>query len=248
MFTKYRTEAFIFNKKDFLETDRFFYVFSKDFGFLELLAKGERKINSKLRNCLEVFYLSNIEFVQGKKYKTITGCEIINNFSFIKKSFQKLKISFKISQLLKDFLKFEEEDKKIFDLIVSTFNKLNEKNDDILKEEMIYQFFFWKFLSILGYKPEINNCLICQKKLTSEMKYFYFSEKEGGIICKKCFLKLKDKTKTMKVNKEILAILNLILKENNFSKLEKIKINKKQISDLNKISLKFYSFVLENLL
>ena len=65
MFTHYRTKGIILQKTDRGETDRLFTFYTKDFGKLDLLARAERKITSKLRGGLELFYLSEVEFIQG---------------------------------------------------------------------------------------------------------------------------------------------------------------------------------------
>jgi len=80
MFTHYRTEGFILKKIDRGEADRIFTVYTRDFGKLDLLAKAERKIKSKLRGGLELFYLSDIEFIQGKTHKTLTDTILVENF------------------------------------------------------------------------------------------------------------------------------------------------------------------------
>ena len=80
MFIHYRTQGFILKKIDRGEVDRIFTIYTKDFGKLELLAKAERKIQSKLRGGLELFYLSEIEFIQGKAHKTLTDAILIDNF------------------------------------------------------------------------------------------------------------------------------------------------------------------------
>ena len=72
MFLNYRTKGFIFKKEDRGEADQLFTIYTKDFGKLEILGKAIRKISSKLRSGAETFYLSEIEFIQGKTYKTLT--------------------------------------------------------------------------------------------------------------------------------------------------------------------------------
>ncbi|KPJ55867.1 hypothetical protein AMJ49_06190, partial [Parcubacteria bacterium DG_74_2] len=59
------------------EWDRIFIIYTRDFGKLKVLARAERKIKSKLRAGLELFYLSEIEFIQGKNYKTLTNAVLI---------------------------------------------------------------------------------------------------------------------------------------------------------------------------
>jgi hypothetical protein len=65
MATHYRTQGIILKTQDVGEADRVFTVFTKQFGKLRLRAVSERKITSKLRGGLELFYLSDIEFIQG---------------------------------------------------------------------------------------------------------------------------------------------------------------------------------------
>jgi len=69
MFTHYRTQGFILKKADAGEADRLFTVYTKDFGKLELLARAVRKIKSKLRAGLEIFYLSEMNSSREKPRK-----------------------------------------------------------------------------------------------------------------------------------------------------------------------------------
>ena len=63
MVVYYRTQGIILRKQDADEADRVFTIFTKDFGKLKLRAVSERKITSKLRGGLELFYLSEMEFI-----------------------------------------------------------------------------------------------------------------------------------------------------------------------------------------
>ena len=70
MAVHYRTQAFILNKTDWNEADQIFTVYTEEFGKIKIVAKAIRKIKSKLRSGMDLFYLSEIEFIQGKSYKT----------------------------------------------------------------------------------------------------------------------------------------------------------------------------------
>lgn len=240
MFLRYRTKGFIFKKKDFRESDRIFSIFTQNFGNLEILAKSERKITSKLRLALELFYLSDIEFIQGKTYKTLTDASGREKFKNIRMNLEKLEIAFRISEILKNFLKFQEPDKKIWNLIISTFKELNTKYNI---QDTIYYYFLWNFLSILGYQPELNNCVLCQVSHQPKFK-FYFSSKEGGIICQNCFkrISLQEKDYISKINLKVLKILKILLREN-IDILRKIKISWEEKRNLETLSENFLSFL-----
>ncbi|MBU4204806.1 recombination protein O N-terminal domain-containing protein [Patescibacteria group bacterium] len=68
----YRTIGFVLKKNDIGEADRIFTVFTLDFGKVKISGKAIRKIASKLKGGIDVISLSEIEFIQGKAYKTLT--------------------------------------------------------------------------------------------------------------------------------------------------------------------------------
>ncbi|MCX6719496.1 MAG: DNA repair protein RecO, partial [Candidatus Staskawiczbacteria bacterium] len=124
MTTHYKTKGFVFRKNERAEADQNFSVFTKDFGKLELHAKSIRKITSKLRADIDIFYFSEIEFIQGKNTKTITDAIKIVKFDGARVDFRGLKVLNQISETLEGFIKGQEKDEKTFDLISEIFLKL----------------------------------------------------------------------------------------------------------------------------
>ncbi|OIP76093.1 MAG: DNA repair protein RecO [Parcubacteria group bacterium CG2_30_36_18] len=241
MFLNYWTKGFILKKEDRGEADQIFTIYTKDFGKLEILGKAIRKISSKLRSGAETFYLSEIEFIQGKTYKTLTDAILVEKFKNLRKDLKRLPIAYKISEILDNLVRGQEADEKIWYLLNETFNKLN--NCQIVKLsncQLLYYYFLWSLLSILGYKPELYNCSLCQKKLIPEK--LYFNPKEGGIICQNCFKKLKS---GKEVKPEIVKILRIML-EKNWITLSKLKIEKLYLKSLAEISKECYSYIRNN--
>ncbi|MBZ9572336.1 DNA repair protein RecO [Patescibacteria group bacterium] len=232
----YRTQGIILKKEDLREADRVFTFFTRDFGKLELLARGERKIKSKLRAGLELFYLTDIEFIQGKTYKTLTDTSLIDNFKNIRKNLERLKIANLIAEILNDFLKGEEKDENLWELLNDIFLKLNNLVSKNLLS-LLYYYFFWNFFSILGYEPQLYNCTLCQKKIKPET--LYFSPEEGGIICPHCFKKEK---KIKKIDLNIVKILRLILKKD-WNTLKRIKIERPFKKELKDVSENYLSLI-----
>jgi len=169
MFVHYRAYGLIFKKEDRAEADQLFTVYTKDFGKLEILGRAIRKISSKLRSGAEIFYLSEIEFIQGKTHKTLTDAILIEKFENLKNNLNKLKIAYKISQVLDNLVSGQEPDEKIWQLLNETFGKLNKLEISNLKLELLYYYFFWNLVSLLGYRPEISNCTIQGKKINCDI-------------------------------------------------------------------------------
>jgi DNA repair protein RecO (recombination protein O) len=240
MFLRYRTLGFVFKKEDRGEADQIFKIFTKDFGKIEVLGKGIRKISSKLRSQIDIFYLSEIEFIQGKIYKRLTDALLIEKFKNLRRSFKRLSIAYQISEVLDKLIKGEERDERIWNLIFETFKNLDNPNLQFKICNLQFYYFFWNLVSILGEKPELYFCCICQKKLKSGK--IYFSEKEGGTICPVCFQKTKE---GREVSQNLVKILRIIL-EKDFDFLKRLKIKEKEFEELSKISDSYFHFLTEN--
>ncbi len=252
----YRTCGFILKKEDRSESDRLFTIFSEDFGKLEILGKAIRKITSKLRSGAESFYFSEIEFIQGKTHKTLTDAVTINKFENIRSDLEKLEIASRIVQVCDNLVAREERDEKIWQLLAEVFNRLdnckvenslemnkflagecgNEQvpRKRVWKLEIIYYYFLWNLLSILGYEINLYHCAVCQKKLEPENLYFNF--KEGGIIDSGCYQKIKDGKAILP---EVIKILRLFLKKD-WNTLLKLKIGDDHRDQLELISEEYF--------
>ena len=101
---------------------------------------------------------------------------------------------------------------KIFD----TLNDLETKSTCYF---LIYYYFLWNFLDILGYRQELYKCFFCQKELSPDS--FYFLSDKGGVSCASCF---KKEELGIKITPEIIKILRIFLEKDKEFSL-KIKIN-----------------------
>ena len=205
---KNKTEGFVLKKEDLRESDRIFTVYTKDFGKIKILGKAIRKIKSKLKGGMKLFSLSRIEFIQGKNYKTLTDAAIDKNYRGLEKNLIKLRIAYKISETLNDLIKGEEKDEEILDLLKEVFEKLDNYSLPIINYSLIYYYFLWNLLSILGYRLNLYECVICKNKLTPQQSYFNPVE---GIVCSACFRKTG---KGNEISPETIKILRLILERN----------------------------------
>jgi len=230
MFPRYQTQGFILKTEDRGEANQILTIFTKDFGKLEILAKAIRKIKSKLRGGTREFCLSEIEFIQGKTYKTLTDASLIENFNNLRKDLRRLKIAYQIAELLDNLIKGQEKDEKIWDLLNEIFEKLNNPQLPITSCQLLYYYFLWNFLSILGYKLQLYSCPICQKKLSPEK--LYFSPKEGGVVDFNCFRKVKN---GQKIETDVIKILRIFLKKDwlTLSKLKIETLNKKLLKSIS---------------
>ncbi|MFH1643478.1 MAG: DNA repair protein RecO [Patescibacteria group bacterium] len=225
-----KTSGFVLKSKNRGEVDQLFTVFTENIGKIKILARGIRKINSKLRGNFQLFNLCEIEFVQGKTYKTLTDAIVLNSFSEIKKNEGKLEIISEIADVADSLIKDQDKDVAIWKLLEITLERL--ANED---SELIYYYFLWKLLEISGYKPELYSCLLCHNRL--KPKGLYFSSQNGGLVCWNCF---KEHQGLIEILPDTVKVLRLILEKNS----KKIKINQLVFKNLKQVSNEFLSYIL----
>ncbi len=243
-FTHYRTQGIFLKKEDRGEADQLFTIFTKDYGKLEVLGRAIRKIKSKLRSGAELFYLSEIEFIQGKSYKTLTDAILIDKFKNLRGNHQKLGIAYKIADVLNSLAALEQNDEKIWQLVLATFREIENWKIENRKLEIIYYYFLWKLFDFLGYGPELYFCTICGQKLLPET--FWFLPKEGGIVCWRCFKKLSQEKKKegKEVSVDSVKILRIFLQKD-WDFVKKIKYPPESVKNLKDISEVYLQFLKE---
>ena len=204
----YRTKAFVFKKEDRSEADRIFSAFTQDFGRIDILGKAIRKIHSKLRGGIELFTLSDITFIQGKNIKKLTDANFVEKFGSIAQIPEKFEIAAAIARTIDCFIRGEEKDEGIFDILHQVFSILNKDTFDTKLYWLVYYYFMWNFFSVLGHRPELSVCAVCRQKLNPY--HLYFSNREGGVICKNCSLRNQE---ALKIKSDTVKILRLILQK-----------------------------------
>ncbi len=204
----YKTQGLVIRKTDSGEADRIFTVLSKDYGKIKIKGRAIRKITSKLRGGIDTFNLSGIEFIQGKNQKILTDAVVLEKFAGTKRDLAKIKISQMIGQSLDSLLVAEEKDEKVWNLTNKVYEKLNQYELSSSHYLLLYYYFLWNLFSILGYKPELFYCSVCQQKLNPDI--LCFSSNEGGAVCELCVSKIVG---TRKINADLVKILRLILKK-----------------------------------
>lgn len=237
MSVKYRTKGLFFKRIERGEADEVLKIYTENFGKLEILGKGIRKISSKLRFASQLFYFSEIEFVQGRNQKILTDAILIEKFLQIRNNLVKLAIAYKVGDVLDDLILPEERDEKVWKLIIDFFYRLNNAKGSFQNYKIQYFYFFWNLISFLGHRPELYLCTICQKSLYPEN--IYFNEKEGGTICQTCFRRINY---GKKINIRLIKILRTIF-EKDFEFFQRLKIKKTDLWELEKVSQNYLDFL-----
>ncbi|MCD4705599.1 DNA repair protein RecO [bacterium] len=189
---QYNTIGIILRKRDFRESDIFFSVYTKDYGKIQAIARGVKKVKSKLGGHLDYFTIVDLMIAKGKKFDHIAGAVIEKNFCYLKNNLDRINFGFYCLEIVDYFIKEGKKDNRIFFLLKNFLDLLNTDKICYFKTKtekenlfIISYFFILKFLDFLGYKPEFYYCLKCHKDVDFD-KANFFSAQAGGIICSDC--------------------------------------------------------------
>jgi DNA repair protein RecO (recombination protein O) len=179
MAVHYRTLGFILKKEDRGEFDRVFTVFTKDFGKLQFRAISERKSASKLRGGLELFYISEIEFIEGKNQKTVVDAVVENQHVRLRGSLKRARVMYRLAEIFDEVLQGEEGDERTWDLVRGTASFLDQETLSEKSLKLIFYYFVWNLLSLHGYRPELGTIAQKYPELADMLQTFLAEEPEA---------------------------------------------------------------------
>ena len=238
----FHTQGIVLKKNHYREYDEVFIVYTKDFGKIEILGRGVKRPAAKLPSHLQVLDLSNIEFVLGKKFRVLTGADLIGNIVPPDNCPAARKCICDFFSFLDDLIGFEDADNDIWNLILEVADfSIKSESDEIrpIGYFLFSNFFKFKLLSIAGFSLNLENCSSCNSKFKEEDHFF--SAKEGGVVCGGC--DLKNKPYAFTVLASTIKILR-IFQNRDVELLKKIKLSEKEKDDLNKVFDRFSGWIL----
>jgi DNA repair protein RecO len=176
------TKGIVLTRTNFGEADRILTVLTPDNGKVRLMAKGVRKIRSKLAGGIELFSISNITFIPGKgDIGTLVSSRLITHFGTIVQDIDRTMFGYDI---LKTINKVTEDNTgpEYFDLLGEALAGVDNKDVSI---GIINFWLYMQLLKLAGHSPNlktdsVHNKLQADKNYNFNIEDMTFSESEQG--------------------------------------------------------------------
>jgi DNA repair protein RecO (recombination protein O) len=181
-----RVDALILRHQRWGEADRLLTIFTREHGKLRIVAKGARKTTSRKAGHLEPFMRSTLQLAQGRDLWIVTQAETINAFLPIRDDLQLMGVASYVIELLDKFTYEDGINAPLYRLAVETLERLST-GDPVF---VVLRYYEMRLLDILGYRPQLFQCIGCQEEIKAEDQYF--SALVGGVICPRCGHKYED--------------------------------------------------------
>lgn len=177
------TKAITLARTNYGEADRIITVLTPDYGKLRLIAKGVRRVKSKLAGGIELFSVSDITFIKGKKdIGTLVSARLAMHYGEIVKDIDRTMLGYELIKWLNTVTEDECEG-VYFVLLQEAFEALHTPG---IPTDLIRLWFSAGLLRLAGHTPNLHTAADGQA-LTENAHYtFSFddmafqSHKEGA--------------------------------------------------------------------
>ena len=166
------TTAIILQRTDYGEADRILTLLTPEYGKLSLLAKGVRKVKSKLAGGIELFSVSEITFIKGRgAVGTLVSTRLTKHYDKIVSNLERTMLGYELIKQLHKATE-DEPEPEYFELLHTTFEALN---DPEIALDIIRFWFAAQLLRLAGHTPNLETDQ-AGERLQADMQYGFDSD------------------------------------------------------------------------
>jgi DNA repair protein RecO (recombination protein O) len=147
------TTGIILTRTDFGEADRILTLLTPDYGKLHLVAKGVRRIKSKLAGGIELFSVSSIIYTPGRgELGTLVSTRLITHYRHIVEDIERTMLGYDLIRQLHKVTE-DEPEPEYFTLLEHAFVALDDHEIDL---GIVRTWFAMRLLQLNGYMPNLR--------------------------------------------------------------------------------------------
>jgi DNA repair protein RecO (recombination protein O) len=147
------TKGIVLSRTDYGEADRIITLLTPSNGKLRLMARGVRKIKSKLAGGIELFSVSDITYITGKgDIGTLISSRLDQHYGNIVGDLDRVQLGYELIKLLNKATE-DHPEAEYFQLLQQTFEALNDVTIDL---DLIRIWFEAHLLKLSGHTPNLT--------------------------------------------------------------------------------------------
>lgn len=146
------TTGIVLARLNYGEADKIITVLTPDHGKLRVIARGVRKSTSKLAGGIELFSVSSITFIPGKRdISTLISTRLITHYSHIVENIDRTMIAYDTLKIIHKATQDKCEG-EYYHLLMMALTFLNELH---IKPKLTLNWFCMQLLALLGHRPNL---------------------------------------------------------------------------------------------
>lgn len=148
-----QTRAIVLSRTDYGEADRIISVLTPDQGKLSLMARGVRRVKSKLAGGIELFSVAEISYINGRgQIGTLISARLIHYYSSIVQDIERVQLGYELIKLLHRATE-DQPDSEYFELLEAAFAALDTPT---ISTDLIRLWFQAQLLRYAGHSPNLK--------------------------------------------------------------------------------------------
>jgi len=177
-----KTEAIALKGKDLGEADRLVTFFTRSSGKLRAVANGARRTRSNMSALVQPFTYSHLSIYQGASLARLRSGEIIQGNLSLREDLLLMTASSYLAEMVDFLMEEDDPNEAVFALLLNSLAILKERG----VERIFLRSFEIRLMSILGYRPRLQNCVHCGEETKPGKGSAFFSVAQGGLKCADC--------------------------------------------------------------
>ena len=172
------TEAVILAGKDYGESDRLVFFYSRSGGRLTGMAKGAKRSRRRFVNSLESFSLVEISYRERRSLVWLEGSRIIDLHEGLRRDIERWGYAALAGELFLEMVPEGESQPELFTLLTGFLERLVQDKDPV----NVLLLFVLRFLDLLGYLPVPDGCTVCGRSLRDATRWRWGMDR-GILVC-----------------------------------------------------------------
>ena len=163
--------------------DRRLTILTKERGKISAFAKGARKPTSPLLGCSQPFSFGEFVLFEGKSSYNVVSADISNYFAELRDDVESIYYAMYFCEFSCYMTKENLEAGEPLKLLYMTLRALSKPS---LHKKLVRRIFELRFMAVNGEMPQVESCVLCNRKEMLKEPKGWFSPSEGGICCEDC--------------------------------------------------------------
>lgn len=176
----YKTPAIVLRQRKLGDADKIITLYTANYGKLDAVAKGVRRVRSRLAGHVEPLNHGSYLLAHGRNLDIITQAQTVETLRPLRDDLGRLSRALYAAELVDRCTEERSESFALYRLLLDTLRRLSQRDD----LDLILRFFEMALLVQLGYRPELRQCVVCGRRLEAEANAW--APGAGGAVCPRC--------------------------------------------------------------
>ena len=178
-------DALVLRSVDFSETSRIVTLYTRQFGKIEALAKGGRRIKGPFESSLDLLARNAVVFIakRGDVLDLLTESKLIRRFRVQPSNLAGTFGGFYVAELINAATALGDPMPPLYDLTVKVLRQL-EEGTFVMRTLIRFE---GRMCQLIGQAPSLRNCVGCNVSIPRQPNVrIVFGTLDGGVLCSDC--------------------------------------------------------------